>query len=131
MKKFLTALATVMAVVVMAFTLAGCTANVSGKTYVYSEVQMTIPDDASTIEQGLITTAKGVVETAYKNAKYTFGEDGKVSGYAVGTWKQEGKTVTVTVGSATATTFTVNGNKLELGGKEGKYEFKVVFTQQK
>ena len=131
MKKFFKAAVALIAVVVLACAFAGCTANVSGKTYVYSEVKMTIPDDASTIEQGLITTAKGVIEEGYKNAKYTFGEDGKVSGYAVGTWKQEGKTVTITVGSTTTTTFTVNGSKLELGGKEGKYEFKVIFTQSK
>ena len=115
MKKFLAAVATVLAVVVMALTLAGCTANVSGKTYVYSEVQMEIPEGTSTFEQGLMTTAKGAVEVLYKNAKYTFGEDGKVSGYAVGSWKQDGKTVTVTVGDATTTVFTVNGNKLEQG----------------
>ena len=131
MKKFFKAAVALIAVVVLACAFAGCTANVSGKTYVYSEVKMTIPDDASTLEQGLMTTAKGAVEELYKNAKYTFGEDGKVTGYAVGTWTQEGKTVTVTVGSATTTTFTVKGNKLEQGGKQGNYEFTVVFTQQK
>ena len=130
MKKFLTAMTTLLAVVVLALTLAGCTANVSGKTYVYSEVQMEIPDDASTIEQGAMTMAKGVVEGVYKNAKYTFGEDGKVSGYAVGSWKQEGKTVTITVGEATTTVFNVNGSKLELGTKQGNYSMKVIFVKQ-
>lgn len=128
MKKFFKATVALIAVVVLACAFAGCTANVSGKTYVYSEVKMTIPDDASTIEQGLVTTAKGVVETAYKNAKFTFGEDGKVTGYAVGTWTQDGKTVTVT--GVPGYTFTVKGSKLELGGKEGKYEFTVVFVKE-
>ena len=128
MKKVFKAALAVVAVVILACAFAGCTANVSGKTYVYSEVKMSVPSDASDVEKGIADIAKGATEAIYKNAKFTFGEDGNVTGYAVGTWKQEGKTVTVT--GAPGYTFTVKGSKLELGGKEGNYEFVVVFVKE-
>lgn len=129
MKKFLKALTAALAVVVLAVALVGCTANVSGKTYAYSEVVATIPDDASTIEQGLITTAKGVVEKAFQNAQVTFEEDGKVKDTA-STWTQDGKTVTVKTGDTVTTTFNVNGKKLEQTYQQGNYTFTVVFVQK-
>ena len=117
-----------LAVVVLAVGLAGCTANVSGKTYAYSEVVAVIPEDASTIEQGLITTAKGVVEEAFKNAEVTFKEDGTFG--AASKWEQDGKTVTVKTGDAVTATYTVNGKKLEQAYEKNGYSFTIVYAQK-
>lgn len=130
MKKFLKAMLASIAVIVLAVTLAGCTANVSGKTYVYSEVKMELPDDASTLQQGLATTAKGLVEEMWKNAEFTFKEDGTVTGYTAGKWTQDGKKVTVTAGSATTMEFTVNGSKLEQSVQKNDFSFTVVYTKK-
>lgn len=128
MKKFLKALTAVLAVVVLAVALVGCTANVSGKTYAYSEVVAVIPDDASTIEQGLITTAKGIVEETFKNAEVTFKEDGTFG--AASTWTQDGNTVTVKTGDAVSATYEVKGKKLEQSYKQGNYSFTIVYVQK-
>lgn len=132
MKKFLTALATVMAVVVMAFTLAGCTANVSGKTYAFSEVKLDLPDDATDVQKAAAELVKATLETASGSIKYTFKEDGKM-GSGVNTWKQDGKEVTIYVGSTetVAEKFTVNGSKLEQGTEKSGYKFVLVFAEQK
>lgn len=118
------------AVIVLAITLAGCTANVSGKTYVYSEVKMELPDDASTTEQGLATTAKGIVESLWSKAEFTFNEDGTTSGYTAGKWTQDGKKVTVTTGSITTAEFTVSGSKLEQSVEKNGFSFTVVYTKK-
>lgn len=128
MKRFLKAMTAVLAVVLMAVAFAGCTANVSGKTYVYSEVIATIPEDASTIEQGLITTAKGIVEETFKNAEVTFKEDGTIG--AASTWTQDGKTVTVKTGDTVTTTYNVKGKKLEQSYTQGNYSFTIVYVQK-
>lgn len=133
MKKFLTAMATVLAVVVMAVTLAGCTANVGGKTYVYEEVKIVLPDDASEAEKIAANISKAAVETAFSGAEVTFNKDGTLTGkggITTGNWEQDGKTVTVKAGDVTTATFTVNGSKLEQGKKEGKYEFTIVYKQK-
>ncbi len=132
MKKFLTAMATILAVVVMALTLAGCAANVSGKTYVFEEVKIVLPDDASEADKFGANAAKALLEGTMSAAEVTFNEDGTVTGVGgatSGNWEQDGKTVTVKAGEVT-TTFTVNGSKLEMGRKEGKYEFAIVFKQK-
>ncbi|MGN0806976.1 MAG: hypothetical protein ACI4MN_00830 [Candidatus Coproplasma sp.] len=126
MKKFLKSMTAIFAVVVLAFAFAGCTTNVSGKTYVYSEVIAEIPEDASTIEQGLITTAKGVVEETFKNSEVTFNEDGTVG--SVSTWAQDGKTVTVKTGDTVTATYNVSGKKLERPYQYGSYSFTIVYV---
>lgn len=126
MKKFLKAMTAIFAVAILAFAFAGCTTNVSGKTYVYSEVIAVVPEDASTIEQGLITTAKGVVEETFKNSEVTFKEDGTIG--SASTWAQDGKTVTVKTGDTVTATYTVNGKKLERAYQQGNYSFTVVYV---
>ncbi|MGN1061105.1 MAG: hypothetical protein ACI4QN_05165 [Candidatus Coproplasma sp.] len=128
MKKFLKAITAVLAVVVMAVALVGCTANVSGKTYVYSEVLATIPGDATTFEEGLIISAKGVVELTFKDSEVTFNEDG-TTGIA-STWTQDGKTVTVKTGDTVTATYTVKGNKLRLEYVYDDLSFTVVYAQK-
>ena len=128
MKRFLKAMTAVLAVVVMAFAFAGCTAKVGGKTYVYSEVIAVVPEDASTIEQGLITTAKGVVEEAFKNSEVTFNEDGTIG--ATSTWAQDGKTVTVKTGETVTATYTVKGKKLEQSYEKSGHSFTIVYVQK-
>jgi len=126
MKKFVATMASLLAVIILAVTFTACTTNVSGKTYVYSEVKVESEDDLSTTEQGLLTVAQGVVETAVKNYEITFNKDGTVTynGTSVGNWTQDGKTVT-----ANGTTYTVNGSKLEFGYTQSNFKFIVVLKK--
>ena len=129
MKKFFKAAVALVAVVILACAFAGCTANVSGKTYVFDEVKIVIPDDASETEKTIANTLKTGMEKTMSSVEVTFNEDGTVSGkgsISTGTWEQDGKTVTVKAASVT-TTLTVNGSKLEQGMKESGYELKVIY----
>ncbi len=133
MKKVFAAIATILAVVVMAVTLAGCATNVGGKTYVYEEVRIVLPDDASELDKIGANAAKALVEGTMSKAEVTFNKDGTVTGVGgitTGNWEQDGKTVTIKAGDVTTATLTVNGSKLEQGYKEGKYEFTIVYKQK-
>ncbi|MGN1373667.1 MAG: hypothetical protein ACI4VK_06460 [Candidatus Coproplasma sp.] len=129
MKRFLKAMTAVLAVVLMAFAFAGCTANVSGKTYVYSEVVAVVPDDATTFEEALIVSGKVAVEATYKNSELTFNEDGSFG--SLSTWTQDGKTVTVKTGDTVTATYTVKGNKLEQSYVYEDTTYTIVFVESK
>ncbi len=100
MKKFATALVSVLAVVVLALTMAACS-KVDGKTYVFDSLEV----------NGEVVTSGEEYEN-YKDICIKF-DDGKV--YAVegeeqeqiGTYTQDGKTV-----SAAGVKYTVKGSKL-------------------
>ncbi|MDE6790791.1 MAG: hypothetical protein K2J61_03615 [Clostridia bacterium] len=132
MKKFFKAAVALIAVVVLACAFAGCTANVSGKTYAFSEVKIDLPKDATDAQKTAAEFVKGTLATASGSLKHTFKEDGKM-GSGINTWKQKGKEVTIYVGETetVAEKFTVNGNKLEQGVEKSGYSFILVFTQQK
>ncbi|MGN1104744.1 MAG: hypothetical protein ACI4QI_07720 [Candidatus Coproplasma sp.] len=128
MKRFLKAMTAMLAVVVMAFAFAGCTAKVSGKTYVYSEVVAVVPEDATTFEEALIISGKAAVEATYKNTELTFNEDGSFG--SLSTWTQDGKTVTVKTGDTVTSTYTVKGNKLEQVYEYESLSYTIVFVQK-
>ena len=132
MKKFFKAAVALIAVVVLACAFAGCTANVSGKTYEFSDVKIDLPKDATDIQKAAANLVKETLKSASGSIKYTFKEDGKM-GSGLNTWKQSGKEVTIYVGETetVAEKFTVNGSKLEQGKEQGGYSFILVFTQAK
>lgn len=129
MKKFLKALTAVFAVVILTVTLVGCTANVSGKTYAFSEVVANLPEDASEAEKTLVNGVKPAVEAVFKNVTLTFNEDGTVKD-TLSKWSQDGKTVTVTTGDTTTAIYTVNGKKLERSYEQSGYKFTIVYEQK-
>ncbi|MGN0812083.1 MAG: hypothetical protein ACI4MQ_01050 [Candidatus Coproplasma sp.] len=128
MKRFLKAMTAVLAVVVLAFAFAGCTTNVSGKTYAYSEVVAVVPEDATTFEEALIISGKAAVEVVFKNTEVTFNEDGTFG--AASTWTQDGKTVTVKTGDTVTATYTVKGDKLEQVYVYENISYTIVYVQK-
>ena len=132
MKKFFKAAVALIAVVVLACAFAGCTANVSGKTYAFSEIKVDIPKDATEAEKIAINSSKYALELANKMVTFTFKEDGKVNS-GINTWKQNGKEVTIYAGETETVVekFTVNGNKLEQGVEDIGFSFILVFKQSK
>lgn len=128
MKKFLKVMAAAMAVIALAVAFAGCTIKVSGKTFVFSEVRIELPKDASEDDKTAAEAAKAIVELGVKNVKYTFKDDGTM-GSGLGKWTQDGKKVTITTAGVTTAEFTVNGKKLEQGTKQGNYSFTIVYKE--
>ena len=129
MKKFLTALTTILAVVVMAFALTACSSNVSGKTYVFDEVRIELPDDAPDILKTAAEKLRTETEESSKNIEVTFNADGTVSGnggLATGTWEQDGNTVTIN----SVTPLTVKGSKLEQSMEMGNYKIVLVLKKK-
>ncbi|MCD8373378.1 MAG: hypothetical protein LUD27_08790 [Clostridia bacterium] len=136
MKKLLTTLSIALLTVVLCVAFAGCTTNVSGKTYNYDEVVAESDEDLPGLGQAVVSKAKELVEEAFEGATLTFNEDGtlsgKVSSYSAGYWGQEGKNVSLYATSEMTTallTFTVSGSKLVLETTQEGFAFSVKFVK--
>ena len=91
----------------------GCAVNVSGKTFVYGGYEVkyddSVSEDAQTLYEATLVAAKKVWELN----RFTFSEDGKVTGTAIGSYAQDGSKLTVSAGDTVLREFTVSGNKLK------------------
>lgn len=91
----------------------GCAVNVSGKTFVYEKYEVKYDDSVSEDAQKLYEATLVAAKKVWELNKFTFGEDGKVTGTALGSYTQDGSKLTVSMGDTVLREFTVSGKKLK------------------
>ncbi|MGN0805550.1 MAG: hypothetical protein ACI4MC_00805 [Candidatus Coproplasma sp.] len=132
MKKFLKALTAVFAVAILAFAIVGCaTANVSGKTYVFSDLTVSYSSEVDDTTKEFMNGMLDGMREEMEGQKVTFNEDGTVAieDETGLTWTQEGNKVTISAG-AYSQEYTVNGNKLEITNTESGITMTIIFVQE-
>lgn len=121
MKKFLKALTALFAVAILAFAIVGCSnpADVSGKTYAYSDVKI------SGVSGEQAEIIKGAMETSLKGTEFTFEAEGKllVNGVEAGTWTQDGDKLTFN-----SVVWKVNGDKIEMTQEQGGQKITIIYA---
>ena len=66
MKRILTAMVSVLAVVALCVCFAGCATDVKGKTYVYDKAELNIEKELTPTEQAAADLAKAVVDEIFE-----------------------------------------------------------------
>lgn len=86
-----------------------------GKTFVYDNYEVkyddTISEDGKTLYEATLVGLK----KAWALNKFTFSEDGKVTGTAIGNYTQEGSKLTVKAGETVLREFTVSAKTQRKG----------------
>lgn len=121
-KRFVTTIAVFCLCALCAVMMAACgTTDVSGKTYVFSDI---------TVAENEYITADDVKEI-YEDMTLTFNEDNTVDimESLSGTWSQDGSTVTVTA-NGVSLEFKVSGNKLIASNEESGISMTITFVLQ-
>lgn len=91
----------------------GCAVNVSGKTFVYETYEVKYDDSVSEDARTLYEATLIGLKKAWALNKFTFGEDGKATGTAIGSYTQDGSKLTVSAGETVLREFTVSCKKLK------------------
>lgn len=123
-KRFVTTILLSLCALCAAF-LAACSTDVSGKTYVFSDVTYTGYEEADAATYEAYAEQN---KTAMEGVTITFNADGTVttsqSDESV-TWTQSGSTVTIE-----GEEYTVSGNKLTASTTNGGITITITFVQQ-
>ena len=143
MKKILAAIVSTLAIAALCICFAACSTSVAGKTYTFSDVEVTyngeIPEGQETAVNTAIEMAKAGIKTAYADATIAFNEDGsctmKAAGHEeTGYYKQEDNKVYM-LDSADEEVdedteyMLVEGSKLVMEGEEGGMTIKIIFKK--
>ena len=146
MKKFLAGILSVLAVAALCVVMAACSGgDVAGKTYEYSDVEISyngeIPEDQKETINAALETAKTSIKAMYTGATITFNADGSCTNKmgtneATAWYKQIGNKV-YSLQSADAEVdeendmyMLVEGNKLTMEMSEGGMTAKIIFVQK-
>ena len=78
MKKFVTIVCSVMAAVLLALAFAGCGDRLSGKKYIFSDIQAVYDDDAEEGQKQVLDLLVQSNRTIYYDVKMVFSDDGTV-----------------------------------------------------
>ena len=117
-------IAKLLSVFVFLLTLAGCSVNVSGKTFVYESFDYKLEEDLTGLEEAAAELAVTAVKKLYEYTEITFNEDGTTS---LGQeWKQEGSTLTVD-----GTAYKVEGSLIVLTIDEEDYDITIKLAEKK
>ncbi len=131
MKKFITALVSVFAIVVLALTMAACSSKeeensapkVDGNTYVFESLKM----GDEVVGEGDMTydymKNKGL---KFEGGKIYYTSDGQVTSPEGNPYTQNGKTITIT---GTADKLTVNGDKITMETQDGDITMTVTYKK--
>ncbi len=132
MKRILTAMVSVLAVVALCVCFAGCATDVKGKTYVYDKAELNIEKELTPTEQAAADLAKAVVDEIFEGEEIVFdAESDKVTvGVLPGKYAQEGEKVNIT-GITGTSELTASGSTLVRAYEKNGFSFKLVYKIKK
>ncbi|MDE6613420.1 MAG: hypothetical protein K2K28_02580 [Clostridia bacterium] len=129
MKKLVISMVAVVSAIIMCFALAGCSKDVKGNTYVFSDVKITAENDSLTQEQ--IDAAANGIKEMYGEMTISFKDDGTFvmtmgEHQETGNYKQDGDKVYLD--DETDVYLEVSGSKISMtmseDGMKATIEFK-------